>query len=232
MNTRRKFLLNGSIAATALLVAKPFSSMADSFDSLTCSGFNQQSIVLAHTGNNSSNSQPLSQIKNLKSNYSNLLMLHAATTAGVPDIAYDATMQTSAANAIRVSDYRVIYKGKIKTGIILADNASASFSGLNDLAVYLKEERACDLVVCLSQLGFKAGNNSDDLSLAATSTHIDIIIGGHADNFCKLPVIALNSKKEEVIINHSAGADLALHKIEIGYDNRGRKNSVAITKTS
>ena len=79
---------------------------------------------------------------------------------------------------------------------------------------------------------FKSKTGLDDLSLAATTTHLDIIIGGHATNFCKSPMTTLNKNKEEVIINHAGTNRLALRKIEIGFDNRGRKNQLAFTRTS
>ena len=87
------------------------------------------------------------------------------------------------------------------------------------------------MVVCLSQLGYKSANGLNDVELAAASTHVDIIIGGHAENFCSHPVIAQNRNKEEVIINHAATNGLALRKIEMGFDKLGKKNNVAFTKT-
>ena len=231
MNTRRKFLLNGSMAATAMLAMKPFTSMANSLGPVTGLRINSNSLVLAHTGNNlgNSNAQFLHNIANLKNNYSNLLMLHAGNKVAVPNAAYDASMHANAANVVAPTDYRIVYKGNIKTGIISAEKASAD--SINALAVYLKKEKNCHLVVCLSQLGYKSASGLNDLSLAASSTHLDIIIGGHAGNFCSSPVIARNQNKQEVIINHAATNGLALRKIEINFDTAGRKNLIAFTKT-
>lgn len=227
MNTRRKFLLSGSMATAALIAAKPFTAVANSLSPVTGLHINNNSVVLAHTGNNMGNNQPLQHIAKLKNNYSNLIMLHAGNTT-VTDAVYDASTDTNAPKSVAANDYRIVYKGNIKTGIITANNASAA--SINELAVYLKKQKDCHLVVCISQLGYKSDNNLDDLSLAAASTHIDVIIGGHADNFCKRPVIARNKNKEEVFINHAATEGLALRKIEIGFDARGRKNNVAFTK--
>jgi len=217
------------MAATALLATKPFTSLANSLSPVTGLRINNNSLVLAHTGCSLGNTQPLEQIAKLKNNYANLIMLHAGNEAA--DSGYDASMYADAPNAVAANDYRIVYKGNIKTGIISANKDAASAAGINDLAVYLKKEKDCHLVVCLSQLGYKADNHLDDLSLAATSTHIDVIIGGHADNFCKHPLTALNKNKEEVIINHAADTGLAIRKIEIAFDKRGRKNNVAFTKS-
>lgn len=216
------------MAATVLIASKPFASIANSIGPASGLSINDNNIILVHTGNNIGNNQPLQHIVKLKNNYSNLLMLHAGN-ATVTDVTYDASMQVNATNAVAANDYRIVYKGNIKTGIITADKASAT--SINDLAVYLKKEKDCHLVVCLSQLGYKSDNNLDDLSLAAASSHIDVIIGGHTHNFCKRPLTTRNKNKEEVIINHAADAGLALRKIEIGFDKRGRKKNIAFTKT-
>lgn len=233
MNTRRKFLFSGSMAATALLAAKPFTSIANSISPVTGYRINNKNLVLAHTGNTTGTgaSQTLQHITKLKNNNANLLMLHAGDTTPAIQTVYDASMHTGAGYSVSANDYKIIYKGDIKTGVITADNQSASADSINTLALYLKKEKNCHLVVCLSQLGYKSANGLNDLALAAASTHLDVIIGGHADNFCTRPVIARNKNKEEVIINHAATSSLALRKIEIGFDNRGKKSQVALTKT-
>ena len=86
--------------------------------------------------------------------------------------------------------------------------------------------------MCLSRLGYQSKNTVDDLSLAAASSNLDIIIGGHATNFCKRPFIALNKNKEEVIINHAAGNNLALGKIEIDFDQYGKKRNIAFNNNA
>ena len=67
----------------------------------------------------------------------------------------------------------------------------------------------------------------DDLQLANNSTHIDIIISGHAGNFNARPVITLNSKKAEVIIHASAAKDFALGNVEINFDEKNCKKFIA-----
>ena len=96
----------------------------------------------------------------------------------------------------------------------------------------MKEQKSCNLVVCLSQLGFKSQGSFDDLSLAASSTHIDIIAGVHRSNYCKRPYISHNKNKEEVIINYAGADGLAFHTIEIGFDKSGSKYHTKFTKIS
>ena len=234
LNSRRKFLFNGSMAAAALIAAKPFASIANSISPVSGYRINNKSIILAHTGNTpgTTGNETLQQITKLKNNNANLLLLHAGSIAAIPagKAVYDASMQDGDHFSVSANDYRIIYKGDIKTGIITADQ-SVSAHSINTLATYLKKEKSCHLVVCLSQLGYKSNTGLDDLSLAAASTQLDIIIGGHTENFCSRPVIVQNKNKEEVIINHAATTVLALRKIEIGFNNAGKKNMVTLTKT-
>ena len=46
---------------------------------------------------------------------------------------------------------------------------------VNRLAAFLDEEKDCDLVICLSHLGY-----SEDCELAAQVSDVDIIVGGHS----------------------------------------------------
>ncbi len=223
------------MATAALLAAKPFTSIANSLSPVTGYRINNNSLVLAHTGNtdNKGETPYLQYIKTLKNSSANLLLLHAGDTTPVytDHHVYDASIHAGERCSVSANDYKIIYKGDIKTGIITADNQSTTADSINALALYLKKEKNCHLVVCLSQLGYQSKTGINDLSLAASSTHLDIIIGGHADNFCTRPVIAQNKNKEEVIINHAATSGLALRKIELGFDNRGKKSHVALTKT-
>ena len=221
------------MATAALLTAKPFTTIANSLSPVTGYCINNNKLVLAHTGNAiaTGENKTLQHITKLKNNNANLLMLHAGDNMPVLQTAYDASMHTGAASNVAAGDYKIIYKGNIKTGVITADNNTATADSINALAVYLKKEKNCHLVVCLSQLGHKSTNSLNDIELAAASTHLDIIIGGHAENFCSRPLIVRNRNKEEVIINHAATNALALRKIEMGFDALGRKNNVAFTRT-
>lgn len=222
------------MATAALLTAKPFTSIANGLSPVTGYRINTNNLVLAHTGNitSASGNQTLQQIAKLKNSSSNLIMLHAGNStpacAGQP--VYDASMHTGASFSVAADDYKIIHRDDIKTGIITANDQSVSAESINTLALYLKKEKKCHLVVCMSQLGYRSANGLNDLDLAAASTHLDIIIGGHEKDFCTRPVIAQNKNKEEVIINHAANNGLALRLIEIGFDGRGKKGKVAFTK--
>jgi 5'-nucleotidase len=136
----------------------------------------------------------------------------------------------------RTSSYSIVWKGNIKTAIIGAGqpghtandcgSCSDPIKEMNELALMLKNEKHCDLVICLSQLGYKNKKEVDDITLAQQSTAIDIIIGGHSRTFMQHPTIVLNKNKREVIINHAGHSGIVLGRIDIGFDEQRRKNKV------
>ena len=233
MNSRRKFLLSGTMASTALLTAKPFTSLANRFSPLTGFSINEHQLTLVHTGvqHNSGNNQAIRQIADLKKQTGNLVLLHAGQTIreNALQLGYDATLQPKYCAAASSTNYKIVYKGDIKIGIITASTLQHStIKHTNALAGFLKQEKHCNIVICLSQLGFKNKTTVDDLTLAAQSEHLDIIIGGNPENHTANPVVAQNRNKAEVLIHADAGNGFAFGNIEINFDERGNKRSIAI----
>src|SRR5690606_32981590 len=59
-----------------------------------------------------------------------------------------------------------------------------------DMTRFLKKEKKCDLVICLSHLGYKYNNGKiSDLVLASKTKDIDLIIGGHTHTFLDKPTV-------------------------------------------
>ena len=54
------------------------------------------------------------------------------------------------------------------------------------MADWLKEQEACDLVICLSHLGWE-GKPYSDVELIKHTRHIDIVLGGHSHSFFDAP---------------------------------------------
>lgn len=85
-----------------------------------------------------------------------------------------------------------------------------------EYAYFLKKERGCDLVICLSHLGFSYKDNTiSDVSLAKQSKYIDVIIGGHTHTTLQKAVVLSNSDKNEVIIGQVGYAGVNLGRIDI-----------------
>lgn len=93
----------------------------------------------------------------------------------------------------------------------------------------LRDEKKCDVVVCLSHLGFKYENDKvSDMVLAKKSKGIDVIIGGHTHTFLDKATVVKNREGEDVVIAQVGWAGIRLGKIEIFTD----KNSKAKTMTT
>ena len=114
-----------------------------------------------------------------------------------------------------VKPYKIINKGGIKIGIF---GLGIELEGLVDKKAYketvyldpveiaqdmtriLKHNKKCDLVICLSHLGFSYKNEPNkisDLVFAKKTKDIDLIIGGHTHTFLDKPVVEKMLKEKK-----------------------------------
>lgn len=86
------------------------------------------------------------------------------------------------------------------------------------------KEKNCDLIICLSHLGFDYGEEDkiSDVLLAERTQDIDLIIGGHTHTFLKAPVEKLNAAGKTVLINQVGWAGLYLGRIDFWLDKNRR----------
>ncbi len=234
MNSRRKFLIQGSLATTAVLALKPFNAIARATSPFTWLSGNNGKLVFLHTVNlnPTSDYKTIQYIKDIKNQTGNAILLKAGEDeqfeAG--QLTYDVSVNGDYDLSVITGDYKIIKKGTIRTGIINARPGDSDvIQKINKLSACLKKEKNCSVVVCLSLLGYKNKNAPDDITLAKKSTDLDIIIAGHAKNFHMHPVIALNSNNGEVIIHSAAGDTTGFGKIEIDFDGRGQKMHISFT---
>ncbi len=228
MNPRRKFLLQGGLASTALLSLNPFQSIANKLSPLTGFNMNSNKVLLVHTCY--LENHIINNVADIKRSSGNVVLLHSCETKHWEEKAtmFDAFIGQPIKNQHSTGkDYAIVYRGNYKIGIITPSESRYDFENINSLSDFLKKERNCDLIICLSNLGYKNSNEVDDVTLASESTNLDIIIGGHAHNFSKHPVIVFNKNREEVIINHSLSGGVDFGKIEIEFDANRNKRHVA-----
>ena len=141
----------------------------------------------------------------------------------------------------KVSDYKIYNKSGIKIGVF---GLGIELEGLvskdlyketkyldpidiaNDTAMKLKETENCDLVICLSHLGYKYEkfpNKISDLNLAKSTKNIDLIIGGHTHTFMNKPVVVKNNVGNDVLINQVGCFGLYLGRIDFSFDSDNNK---------
>jgi len=137
----------------------------------------------------------------------------------------------------KVSRYHIVSWGKYRIGItgigtrpdhITGKEASVKFlhpyDKANEVARELKEKN-CDLVICLSHLGYqKNGSGFNNTDFAYNSENIDLIISGHSNELVAAPKSLRNRKKEEVILSHGGFGGLISRQISIGFNASGEKH--------
>ena len=95
-------------------------------------------------------------------------------------------------------------------------------------ADFLRKEKGCDLVICLSHIGFDYRDDTDKISdkkLAAQTDNIDLILGGHTHTFLPEPQSFTNKSGKNVLVNQVGWAGLLLGRIDFYFDkNKSLQN--------
>jgi 5'-nucleotidase len=141
----------------------------------------------------------------------------------------------------QVENHLILKKGGVKIGIYgLGIELEGLVGSLNygktryldplttalKMEHFLKIERSCDLVICLSHLGFAYENNKiSDSALAPQTKYTDLIVGGHTHTFLKKPVEFKNADGKLILVNQAGWAALAAGKIEFVFDRTGKKKT-------
>ena len=141
----------------------------------------------------------------------------------------------------KTSDYKIYSKSGIKIGVF---GLGIELEGLvtkelyketkyldpidiaQDVAKKLKNEEKCDLIICLSHLGYKYDNLPNrvcDYNLAKKTKDIDLIIGGHTHTFMNEPIILKNQISKDVLVNQVGCFGLFLGQIDFYFDQNNQK---------
>lgn len=129
----------------------------------------------------------------------------------------------------KTKPYTTIQKGGVKVGIFglgveLDGLVSSNYYGntkyidpipvARRLSEQLKKQEKCDLVICLSHLGYEYDNNKvSDKVIARETEFVDLIIGGHTHTFLDVPTPIRNANGREVLINQVGWAGLRLGQV-------------------
>ena len=143
----------------------------------------------------------------------------------------------------RTEPYKIFNKGGIKVGVFglgieLDSLVPEKLYGKteyqdpiergNQTAKLLREREKCDLIVCLSHLGYDyKGSKVDDVKLAGSSKYIDIILGGHTHTFLNAPTEVPNMDGDPVIVNQVGFAGLRLGRLDITFPGGSKRRCVA-----
>ena len=166
MTSRRRFVLKTTLAAAAMMVAKPLklvASVTHGFQRLA----GNQKLVLVHTGQLSRSvlNSPLAFIRKI-SEEKNVLLLDVSRKEST-SLDYDVVFQKMVDEE---KDHLIVSSRGIKTGILLALKGDAGvIANVERLSAWLKNEKDCQLVVCISELGYKTRGGIDVQKLAAST---------------------------------------------------------------
>lgn len=79
----------------------------------------------------------------------------------------------------------------------------------------LRKEEQCDVVICLSHLGWQEGAKGYDQDFISHTSGIDVVLGGHSHTYFEHPASVRDAKGHEVLVDHEGKNGLYLGLIEI-----------------
>ena len=144
------------------------------------------------------------------------------------------------------SPYKVFVKDGVKIGVfgigielkgLVTDKLYKETKYLDpvevtqDMTRILKEEMKCDIVICLSHLGYEYKNEDkiSDIKLARATENIDLIIGGHTHTFLDRPTIETNKAGKKVLVNQVGCYGVYLGRIDFYLDNDNNIESKGVS---
>lgn len=147
----------------------------------------------------------------------------------------------------QVKPYQTFIKDGIKVGVFglgieldgLVDSALSKetkyldpIERSQDMTRILKEEEQCQLIICLSHLGYHYKDSEskiDDLKLAKATQDIDLIIGGHTHTFLKKPTVVKNKIGQNTLVNQVGCYGINLGKIDFYFDDQHNKSADGVS---
>jgi len=154
--------------------------------------------------------------------------------AGFPFISSNYDFSQTILNG-RIKTYKIIQKESLKIGIYGLGIELEGLVGRNlygntvyhdpirvarRMEMLLKEEHGCDLVICLSHLGFEYQTGKvSDVVIAGKTRYTDIIIGGHTHTLLDPPAQIENAAGKIVYIGQTGYAGVRLGRMDLYFNN-------------
>lgn len=129
----------------------------------------------------------------------------------------------------------IFYKGGLKIGVFgIGVNLESLVPGANyGKMIYLNpietaneqaaqlKAKGCDVVICLSHLGFEYKDEKpSDRLLAQKTRNIHLILGGHSHTFLERPLLEKNLDGEPILINQTGWGGINLGRIDLDFDQQ------------
>lgn len=104
-------------------------------------------------------------------------------------------------------------------GVVYSDPIEAA----QKMVDLLRNKEECDVIICLSHLGYQLKNAPCDEVLAQKTDHIDAILGGHTHTFMKEPAIYLNKDGKNVPVLHTGKSGIYVGMLKLTLTEAGEK---------
>jgi 5'-nucleotidase len=151
----------------------------------------------------------------------------------------------------KTQPYAVFRKGGLKIGIfglgiqlkgLVPEDAYGKTKYLDPIQLarstthILRKRESCNMVICLSHLGYEYKYNKvSDLTMAKETSGIDLIIGGHTHTFLDEPTVMKNKEGRDVVINQVGWGGVKLGRLDYRFDSKkesklANANTVVIAK--
>src|SRR6476620_8616292 len=144
----------------------------------------------------------------------------------------------------KIQPYKIFEKDELKIGVfglgidlkgLVGEDMYGNTVYLDPVAkakemVKVLKEQECNLIICLSHLGYKYDTDKiDDRKLAAQVGGIDLILGGHTHTLLPKPDAIISPGGKETLINQVGWAGLHLGRIDFEFSASGKKKGYAAT---
>ena len=130
--------------------------------------------------------------------------------------------------------HKVFHKGRVKVGVyglcinpegLVSKNLYGETVYLDPLSTArkyenkLKKELNCDLIICLSHLGYEHETEQvSDVIIAENTRHTDIIIGGHTHTILEKPEKKMNLEERTVHIGQTGIHGIRLGRMDVWFN--------------
>lgn len=142
----------------------------------------------------------------------------------------------------RTQAYQIIEKGPFKIGLfgigieldgLVPENLYLETQYLDPIEIAqdqskLLRKKGCDLIICLSHLGFKYQTDKvSDIDLATRVPEIDLILGGHTHTFLESAhTVSHDSGHPDTLISQAGWGGIKLGKVEYSKNRAGQTAAV------
>ena len=131
-----------------------------------------------------------------------------------------------------VKPWTVIKRGGVRVGVfgLSPDPAGLVAKGYCQGVVFISpveaarravaalEKEGCDVIVCLSHLGWQINNEYNDERLVRETSGIDLILGGHSHDYFEKPLLYKNKEGKDVLMQQMGKNGRYLGIVSLSFD--------------